>query len=113
MKPLVGLSVSFCIKDICKGQISRGDVELICAGFDLSATSLDRVFERYSQVYWVGFEEEARELLFSLPLSSSHPYSRNISSGHWMKSSDFSDFQLGVDCRMGLDEAVKFVRGLN
>lgn len=47
----VGLSVSFCIRDICEGNIALEDVSYIIPGFNV-VQSPEQIFNNYKDIYW-------------------------------------------------------------
>jgi len=52
---LVGLSLSFCIRDILAGRVKAEDVECI-----ITATACSNIYDiidDYSQDYWAGYEK--------------------------------------------------------
>ena len=57
---MIGISLSFCIKDICEGRVNLTDVEKIYAGTAF-LSSKDAV-EHYTQSYWRNYPNEAKEI---------------------------------------------------
>lgn len=51
MSKLIGLSVSFCIRDICEGNVALKDVSYIIPGFNL-VQSPEQIFDNYKDIYW-------------------------------------------------------------
>lgn len=91
MKRLIGLSVSFCIQDICEGRIPLEEVAFIIPRFQLEGPEhLQKVWERYCQVYWKKFPEKARQVLDQVEIRN-HPSPKNISAGTWMLASDYHE----------------------
>lgn len=90
MKKLIGLSLSFCIKDICERKISIEAVAGIVPNFDWKSTTLEAVHERYSQVYWKNYPERSWEVLKQIKLLDRHPSDVNIADGHWILEENYS-----------------------
>ncbi|HQA79261.1 MAG TPA: hypothetical protein PLV96_00515 [Methanoregulaceae archaeon] len=62
-KKLIGLSLSFCVRDIIKSGISIDDVECIIAGTNIKVDGdLDKVIELYREASWTDFPDEAEKL---------------------------------------------------
>lgn len=54
MKKVIGLSLSFCVKDILSGDVPEQDVECVVASTRArNEQDWDEVIARYRQVYWV------------------------------------------------------------
>lgn len=92
MTKYVGLSLSFCIKDICEGRVPLKDVEKIIAGTcAMSEHEWELLLNQYSEVYWRECKEcalQAVEYLRSRHLID-QPRMRgeaahNIAAGHWI-----------------------------
>lgn len=92
MSKLIGLSISFCVRDICEGRVSFDDVSFIIPGMDLNENNtIWDVYERYKQSYWSKFPEQSRLVLERIEIRS-HPGNRpNISAGCWMLEEDYNE----------------------
>jgi hypothetical protein len=93
----VGLSLSFCIKDIINGLVQEDDVEYIIAGTCASTPDQwDKVLDPYCRIYWKDDPKKAREIAYRFlkegkikqPRLSNDGMSDNynISLGHWVDS---------------------------
>jgi hypothetical protein len=51
MSKLIGLSVSFGIRDICEGKVKIEDVAYIVPGFTVVQTP-EEIHKRYLRIYW-------------------------------------------------------------
>ena len=91
MKRLVGLSVSFCVKAICEGKVALADVAFIVPGMVLNdENTIWNVYERYKDIYWSKYPEQARRVLEQLEIRV-HPGERpNIAAGCWILASDYT-----------------------
>ena len=50
---MIGLSLSFCVRDIAEGKVNLSDVEVIMSGTKYeSDEQFESVIHRYRQVYW-------------------------------------------------------------
>lgn len=64
---MIGLSLSFCVKDIVLGKVALADVEFIVAGTCVgSAEEWQELLNQYSKTYWEEFPERAREVALQL-----------------------------------------------
>lgn len=64
---MIGLSLSFCVKDIVLGKVALADVEFIVAGTCAgSAEEWQELLNQYSKTYWDDFPERAREVALHL-----------------------------------------------
>ena len=66
----IGLSLSFCVRDIIEGKIAIEDVALIIAGtYAKGEASWKGLLDQYSETYWQndpdGAKEVANTLLFT------------------------------------------------
>lgn len=88
---MIGLSLSFCVRDIASGKISEEEVEVIitgtCARYENEWYDL---IERYCASYWKEFPEEARGIAVRLMREGKIHQPRvenqsppNLSEGHW------------------------------
>ena len=60
----VGLSVSFCIKDIALGEVDINDVQFISGGTCCKdMEQWQPVIETYRKIYWSHFPDKAEEIL--------------------------------------------------
>lgn len=57
---MIGISLSFCIKDICEGRVNLTDVEKIYAG--TAFLSVKEAVEHYAQTYWRTYPNDAKEI---------------------------------------------------
>lgn len=93
---MIGLSISFCIKDVCRGKVRLDDVEQIIAGTNAkSPEDWDALVEQYQEVYWRRFPEEVNAVLGYLldndkivqpRKESDDVFAPNIANGYWVKS---------------------------
>jgi len=57
---MIGLSLSFCIKDIMHGNVAEGDVtKIITSTAARTEADWDRLIAGYRQTYWRAFEGDA------------------------------------------------------
>ena len=57
---LVGLSLSFCVKDIMRGKTTEEEVTTIISGIDAPTDEIwQSVMESYCRHYWYEYPEEA------------------------------------------------------
>jgi hypothetical protein len=91
-KKLTGLSLSMCVKDICKGKVSLEEVDAIIAGTRImDQEDWNYVLERYCLSYWYEFQEKAKEVanylrdnnMFQQPRAEGYRC-HNISHGWWL-----------------------------
>ena len=92
---MIGLSLSFCIFEICRGLVSVSDVEKIIAGtINRNKADWEFTIKEYKRLHWYAFPEQAqvivRELLAEgkieqprLTNDSRYPL---IEDGKWVKS---------------------------
>ncbi len=90
---MIGLSISFCISDIIRGEVYLRDVECIVAGTKMrTEEDVDRVIDQYKEHYWYDYPEEAEKVFRQLwdagkvyqPRLSDNGNAINIASGHWV-----------------------------
>ena len=67
---MIGLSLSFCVRDIAEGNVCEGNVtKILCGTRARTPEQWEIIFEQYRQVYWRKQPEEseaiARRLLES------------------------------------------------
>lgn len=61
----IGLSVSFCIRDMVMGKVNPADVSKIIAGTAIrTQVDFEKVVTAYRDVYWRGSNPDACEALF-------------------------------------------------
>lgn len=94
IKKYVGLSLSFCVKDILAGLVPIEMVAKIVCGFHFEAGDQlsERQIANYCETYWKKWQGKARPLLKELkieetPASRSH----NIAEGIWWPANDYYD----------------------
>ncbi len=70
---MIGLSVSFCVRDIVRGKDRDGkvvaieDVEKIISGTKADSPEVwDEIIARYKKTYWVGMETQCEIVLRQL-----------------------------------------------
>lgn len=109
---LIGLSLSFCIKDILLGRVKDEEVYAIITGTDIQSEEVwEEVIKRYSDLYWtehdytingneytvetISHEEEARKLIHRLRETGRIIQPRtmgqeppNIAAGRWVDLSN-------------------------
>jgi len=96
---MIGLSISFCVGDICRGKVQLDDIELIIAGTRVanSKEDWDKLVDQYQKVYWRKFPEEADAVLGWLldnnkieqpRLDSGDKFAPNIAKGCWVENFD-------------------------
>jgi hypothetical protein len=100
---MIGLSLSYCVRDILDGLYTIAEVDKIITGtcaFD--AASWERLLVRYSERHWQKDTKQAREICMKLLLQGKidQPRTRNehppcIGSGHWVEAlGDIYDWQI-------------------
>jgi len=99
---LIGLSASFCIKDIVEGRVRRQDVGYIILAIDPTdggksvGIGLSDIADMYVRLYWYNNPEECKLLFFEMynagqilcPRmvgSDSHIRTPAITGGHWLE----------------------------
>lgn len=90
---LIGLSLSFCVRDIANGVVNIDDVEKIITGTRCdSAESWSYLLEQYGGTYWNGIEAKAEAILIVLLKNEKIFQPRtigelppNISKGIWVE----------------------------
>lgn len=61
---MIGLSLSFCVADICQGKVSEEDVEVIITSTRCETEeNWEELTRDYCAVYWRKFPEQAAEVL--------------------------------------------------
>lgn len=93
---MIGLSLSFCVKDIIDGKAQLADVSKIISGTSCrTPEDWEQCLDRYRQVYWrhnpdLG-ESTARQLLDAGKVVQSKLVDGRVPlifSGHWVSSED-------------------------
>lgn len=88
---MIGLSLSFCVSDICRGKVALQDVEKIIAGTCVhDRDELEDLIVDYQEWYWSDFPKEAAFVTRCLwengkieqPRLKGEE-ARNIAHGHW------------------------------
>jgi len=60
---MIGLSLSFCIRDIATGKVPIGDVEKLVVGTKTpDDEAFESVLQQYCEYYWYECAEEAVEI---------------------------------------------------
>ena len=92
---MIGLSISGCVLDICKGKMKMEDVEKIVAGTCCPNEEIwDRVIDIYKDSSWLGHERKAETILRRLiadgkieqPRLIDDDHYPSTGSGRWVKS---------------------------
>ncbi len=64
---LIGLSLSFCIRDIVTGVIAEGDVIKIISGCKVTCREdLEEILPDYKSVYWQATPVQCTELMYRM-----------------------------------------------
>jgi len=93
---MIGLSVSFCVRDIVEGRMPVADVEKIIGGTRaLNDADWDEVISRYQRVFWREFPLRAAVVLRGLIAAGKVVQPRCnrrgsqavpcLGRGHWVK----------------------------
>ncbi len=89
---MIGLSLSFCVKDILAERVSMDDVSYIITSVR-PVNGLEPTIKAYMRMYWEAYsEDKVRQILSKLDLR--HPrlendyHYPNIANGHWVNSED-------------------------
>jgi len=90
----VGLSVSFCIRDMVAGKVNPADVSMIVAGTKAATPEAwEGIITRYRDIYWrdkpASCEALLREFLAANKvvqprLETDDDRATNITNGYWM-----------------------------
>jgi (2Fe-2S) ferredoxin len=95
MDMFIGLSLSFCVKDILAGKVSIDAVKAIISGTLIqSEKELQGLLSAYSETYWRDFSDEAaEEIVRKLIISGKFIQPRvfnikppNIHKGYWVSA---------------------------
>ena len=95
---LIGLSLSFCVKDIMNGKVNIDKVKHIRSNCRNDADWND-VISHYKGIYWKDFDAESLDLVLRQikPIVSFERkrgnIGHNIASGHWM-TEDFKQIKI-------------------
>lgn len=66
---MIGNSLSFCVRDITEGKVQEDEVEKIRCSFKAPVDEMEfvgGVIQRYQEVYWSKFKEEAAAIALRL-----------------------------------------------
>jgi hypothetical protein len=88
MKKYVGLSLSFCVKDILEGFVLEEQVAFIVPGFNWTGTP----HESYYGVYWRKFDRQVADELLSRLKTVPRPAecdAPNLANGMWWPEDKF------------------------
>lgn len=93
MGKVIGLSVSFGIRDICEDKVKIEDVAYIVPGFSVVQTP-EQIFENYKDIYWKK-NPEALEVLRQVKLVYiDHHDLRDagiaLANGCWISEEEFN-----------------------
>lgn len=95
----IGLSLSFCIKDILDGKVREDEVLAIITGTNAqNAVEREKLLNGYCETYWRGQEKEALMVVDRLNGRIMQPRRFGIEvpatyRGHWI---EFNNDQSGV-----------------
>jgi hypothetical protein len=94
MRKYTGLSLSFCISDIIRGEVYEEQVGLIISATKIDCVeSYDRIRKGYCETYWRDNPREAGRIfdrlwnagkIFQPRLLGLQPH--NIAQGHWLRA---------------------------
>lgn len=92
---MIGLSISFCIRDIIEGKVQESDVEKIVANTKCETLQhWQEVILQYRRIFWRKNPELGEALCWRFVADNmiDQPRCRgeeshNISQGHWLKDS--------------------------
>ena len=93
---MIGISLSFCIRDIVTKKVALSDVEKIITGTKAATPEhWDDILQRYKAIYWKDFPDEAEKLARDLLAEGKIEQPRLIDGrsayvgqGHWVTSVD-------------------------
>jgi hypothetical protein len=78
---MIGLSISFCIKEISAGQVALADVEKIVSGTSChNADAWERLIKMYRESYWRDNPDECERILRQL-LAEDKIYQPRVNGG--------------------------------
>lgn len=101
---MVGLSLSFCLKDIAAGKVDRGDVTRLIAGTRITLATVEECFQDYMKVYWSEYSEGEMRKLYTWALGfMEQPRLKGIDppsihGGHWVLEDD--EILMNFDCEI-------------
>lgn len=103
---VVGLSLSFCVSAICRGDISIESVKKIVAA--TNAATPDAILDSYKSRYWSEFPDKAEQVVRQLwsegrieqprqgGVIEGYPsHGHNIADGNWLDVKEGKQFRLG------------------
>src|SRR5687768_9183289 len=103
-KDVVGLSLSFCVSEICRGNMAMDDVTKIVAG--TAIPDVGAIIQNYKDAYWRDYPEKAEQVVRQLweegrieqpRLSGMEGYpshGHNIADGNWLDTKAGKQFKL-------------------
>ena len=97
----VGLSLSFCVKDILRGNVQEEEVkQVISATKAETPKDWDKLITRYKKIYWDEDSDRAeaiaRRLLNAGKIRQPRTEgkeSHNISGGHWLDANQVENWE--------------------
>lgn len=88
---MIGLSLSFCLKDIASGKVHKDEVSKIISGtMAENEEDFQEIFDQYMESYWRSFDREYMKELFEWAVTiMDQPRVRGeepplIADGHWL-----------------------------
>lgn len=91
MNGMIGLSLSFCVADICRGKVNLEQVEKIVTGTMAGPNEWDDLLAEYKKIYWQEFPKKAEAIAQQLMKEGKIDQprlrgeeARNIPDGHWL-----------------------------
>jgi len=103
----VGLSLSFCVSDILRGNIQEEEVKQIISGTMVeSPEQWNELIESYKKYYWYEDPEKAEAICRRFIESGKIKQPRtegkevhNIASGHWIDADQVEDWEKKQESR--------------
>ena len=97
----VGLSLSFCVRDIMRGNVQEEEVKQVIAATDAkSPAEWKKLIDDYKKIYWGGDPDKGAEIANRLFQAGKIRQPRtegkkphNISSGHWIDASQVENWE--------------------
>lgn len=97
--PVVGLSLSYCVRDIADGLMPLERVALVVSATNAPTPArLKRVLDHYEETYWVENPKKAREIAERLMEEGKVLQPRaegkegpNVARGHWVTGERFKE----------------------
>ncbi|MCK4540556.1 hypothetical protein KAU09_05420 [Candidatus Parcubacteria bacterium] len=96
----VGLSLSFCVGDILRGNVKEEEVKEIIAGTNASPEKLEELLKDYKKIYWRKNPDEgeaiARRLYEAGKIRQPRQEGKvahNIAKGHWLKEDEVKNWE--------------------